>query len=245
MKLNGKVALVTGGSRGIGAAIAKRLAREGAQVAITWSTNPDKATEVVESIKAAGGHAIAIQADSANPADIRRAVASVVEQEGGLDILINNAGVATMVPVEEFQEADFDRLMAVNVKGVYVATQEALRHLKAGGRIINIGSINAEVVPFPGMAVYAMSKAAIATFTRGLAREVGARGITVNNIQPGPVNTDMNPADSDFAETLRGLMAVPRYGSAEEIAGLAAYLASDESAFVTGASWNIDGGFAL
>ena len=245
MKLSGKVALVTGGSRGIGAAIAKRLAREGARVAITWSTNPDKATEVVESIKAAGGHAIAIQADSANPADIRRAVASVVEQEGGLDILINNAGVATMVPVEEFQEADFDRLMAVNVKGVYVATQEALRHLKTGGRIINIGSINAEVVPFPGMAIYAMSKAAIATFTRGLAREVGARGITVNNIQPGPVNTDMNPADSDFAETLRGLMAVPRYGSAEEIAGLAAYLASDESAFVTGASWNIDGGFAL
>lgn len=245
MKLSGKVALVTGGSRGIGAAIAKRLAREGARVAITWSTNPDKATEVVESIKAAGGHAIAIQADSANPADIRRAVASVVEQEGGLDILINNAGVATMVPVEEFQEADFDRLIAVNVKGVYVATQEALRHLKDGGRIINIGSINADVVPFPGMAIYAMSKAAIATFTRGLAREVGARGITVNNIQPGPVNTDMNPADSDFAETLRGLMAVPRYGSAEEIAGLAAYLASDESAFVTGASWNIDGGFAL
>ena len=245
MKLSGKVALVTGGSRGIGAAIAKRLAREGAKVAITWSTNPDKATEVVENIKAAGGHAIAIQADSANPVDIRRAVASVVEQEGGLDILINNAGVATMVPVEEFQEADFDRLMAVNVKGVYVATQEALRHLKDGGRIINIGSINADVVPFPGMAIYAMSKAAIATFTRGLAREVGARGITVNNIQPGPVNTDMNPADSDFAETLRGLMAVPRYGSAEEIAGLAAYLASDESAFVTGASWNIDGGFAL
>ena len=245
MKLSGKVALVTGGSRGIGAAIAKRLAREGAHVAITWSTNPDKATEVVESIKAAGGHAIAIQADSANPVDIRRAVASVVEQEGGLDILINNAGVATMMPVEEFQEADFDRLIAVNVKGVYVATQEALRHLKDGGRIINIGSINADVVPFPGMAIYAMSKAAIATFTRGLAREVGARGITVNNIQPGPVNTDMNPADSDFAETLRGLMAVPRYGSAEEIAGLAAYLASDESAFVTGASWNIDGGFAL
>ena len=245
MKLTGKIALVTGGSRGIGAAIAKRLAREGARVTITWSTNPDRAREVVESIEAAGGHAMAIQADSANPADIRRAVASVVEQEGGLDILINNAGVATMVPVEEFQEADFDRLIAVNVKGVYVATQEALRHLKDGGRIINIGSINAEVVPFPGMAIYAMSKAAIATFTRGLAREVGGRGITVNNIQPGPVNTDMNPADSDFAETLRGLMAVPRYGSAEEIAGLAAYLASDESAFVTGASWNIDGGFAL
>ena len=245
MKLTGKIALVTGGSRGIGAAIAKRLAREGARVTITWSTNPDRAREVVESIEAAGGHAMAIQADSANPADIRRAVASVVEHDGGLDILINNAGVATMVPVEDFDEADFDRLIAVNVKGVYVATQEALRHLKDGGRIINIGSINAEVVPFPGMAIYAMSKAAIATFTRGLAREVGGRGITVNNIQPGPVNTDMNPADSDFAETLRGLMAVPRYGSAEEIAGLAAYLASDESAIVTGASWNIDGGFAL
>ena len=245
MKLSGKIALVTGGSRGIGAAIAKRLAREGARVTITWSANPDRAREVVESIKATGGHAMAMQADSANPADIRRAVAGVVEQEGGLDILINNAGVATMVPVEEFDEAEFDRLIAVNVKGVYVATQEALHHMKDGGRIINIGSINADVVPFPGMAIYAMSKAAIATFTRGLAREVGARGITVNNIQPGPVNTDMNPADSDFAETLRGLMAVPRYGSAEEIAGLAAYLASDESAFVTGASWNIDGGFGL
>ena len=243
--LAGKVALVTGGSRGIGAAIAKRLASQGAAIAITYASNGASAEEVVSSIRNAGGKAIAIQANSAKTDDIKHAVAETARQLGGLDILVNNAGVATMAPIDDFAEADFDHLLAVNVKGIFIAVQEALRHMKSGGRIINIGSINAEIVPFPGMSVYSLSKGAIATFTRGLARDLGARGITANNIQPGPVDTDMNPADGDFADTLRGIMALPRYGKAEEIAGLVSYLASDEAAYVTGASWNIDGGFGL
>jgi 3-oxoacyl-[acyl-carrier protein] reductase len=241
----GKVALVTGGSRGIGAAIAKRLTSQGAAVAITYANNSSSADEVMNTIRVAGGNAIAIQANSAKTEDIKHAVAETAKQLGGLDILINNAGVATMAPIDDFAEADFDHLLAVNVKGIFIAVQEALRHMKSGGRIINIGSINAEIVPFPGMSVYSLSKGAIATFTRGLARDLGARGITANNIQPGPVDTDMNPATGDFADTLRGIMALPRYGKAEEIAGLVAYLASDEAAYVTGASWNIDGGFGL
>jgi 3-oxoacyl-[acyl-carrier protein] reductase len=243
--LAGKVALVTGGSRGIGAAIAKRLSSQGAAVAITYASNSTSAEEVVNSIRIAGGKAIAIQANSAKAEDIKHAVAETATQLGGLDILVNNAGVATMAPIDDFAEADFDHLLAVNVKGVFIAVQEALHHMKSGGRIINIGSINAEIVPFPGMSVYSLSKGAIATFTRGLARDLGARGITANNIQPGPVDTDMNPATGDFADTLRGIMALPRYGKAEEIAGLVAYLASEEAAYVTGASWNIDGGFGL
>lgn len=241
----GKVALVTGGSRGIGAAIAKRLANQGAAIAITYASNSTSAEEVVSSIRSAGGNAIAIQANSAKADDIKHAVTETAKQLGGLDILVNNAGVATMTPIDDFTEADFDHLLAVNVKGIFIAVQEALRHMKSGGRIINIGSINAEIVPFPGMSVYALSKGAIATFTRGLARDLGARGISVNNVQPGPVDTDMNPADGDFADTLRGIMALPRYGKAEEIAGLVAYLTSEEAAYVTGASWNIDGGFGL
>lgn len=243
--LAGKVALVTGGSRGIGAAIAKRLSSQGAAVAITYASNSTSAEEVVNSIRIAGGKAIAIQANSAKAEDIKHAIVETATQLGGLDILVNNAGVATMAPIDNFAEADFDHLLAVNVKGVFIAVQEALHHMKSGGRIINIGSINAEIVPFPGMSVYALSKGAIATFTRGLARDLGARGITANNIQPGPVDTDMNPATGDFADTLRGIMALPRYGKAEEIAGLVAYLASEEAAYVTGASWNIDGGFGL
>lgn len=243
--LAGKVALVTGGSRGIGAAIAKRLASQGAAIAITYASNNINAEEVVGSIRNAGGTAIAIQANSAKSADIKHAVLETVRQLGGLDILVNNAGVATMAPIDDFTEADFDQLLAVNVKGVFIAIQEALHHLKSGGRIINIGSINAEIVPFPGMSVYSLSKGAIATFTRGLARDLGPRGITVNNVQPGPVDTDMNPATSDFADAIRGVMALPRYGKVDEIAGLVAYLASDEAAYVTGASWNIDGGFGL
>ncbi len=241
----GKVALVTGGSRGIGAATAKRLASQGAAVAITYASNSTSAEEVVNSIRVAGGKAIAIQANSARTEDIKHAVAETAKPLGGLDILVNNAGVATMAPIDDFAEADFDHLLAVNVKGIFIAVQETLRHMKSGGRIINIGSINAQIVPFPGMSVYSLSKGAVATFTRGLARDLGGRGITVNNIQPGPVDTDMNPATGDFADTLRGIMALPRYGTADEIAGLVSYLASDEAAYVTGASWNIDGGFGL
>jgi 3-oxoacyl-[acyl-carrier protein] reductase len=243
--LANKVALVTGGSRGIGAATAKRLASQGAAVAITYASNSLSADEVVQHIRNEGGNAIAIKANSAKADEIRHAVAETAKQLGGLDILVNNAGVATMAAIDDFAEADFDHLLAVNVKGIFIAVQEALRHMKSGGRIINIGSINAQIVPFPGMSVYSLSKGAIATFTRGLARDLGTRGITVNNIQPGPVDTDMNPATGDFADTLRGIMALPRYGTADEIAGLVSYLVSNEAAYVTGASWNIDGGFGL
>lgn len=244
-RLSGKVALVTGGSRGIGAAVVKRLVQEGAAVALTYTSNATQADETLKVINAAGGRTIAIQADSANTADVKRAVAETVKQLGGLDILVNNAGVAVMEPIDNYAETDFDRLVAVNIKGIFIAVQEALRHLKAGGRIINIGSINADVVPFPGMSVYAMTKGAVATFTRGLGRELGPRGITVNNLQPGPIDTDMNPASGDFADTLRGIMALGRYGTGDEIASLVAYLASEEAGYVTGASWNVDGGFGL
>ncbi len=244
-RLHGKVALVTGGSRGIGAAIAKRLASEGATVALTYASSAEAAQQVVNEIRQHGGKAVAIHADSANVEQIRTAVATTAAELGGVDILVNNAGTLGLGSVEDFAEAEFDRILAINVKGVFIATQEALKHMKSGGRIINIGSINADIVPFPGMAIYALSKGAIATFTRGLARDLGPRGITANNIQPGPVDTDMNPASGDFADTLRGIMALPRYGKAEEIASLTAFLASEEAAYVTGASWNIDGGFGL
>jgi 3-oxoacyl-[acyl-carrier protein] reductase len=242
--LTGKVALVTGGSRSIGAAIAQRLAAEGAAVALTYSASPSKADAVVRTIETAGGKALAINADAAEPEAVRQAVTKTVERFGGLDILVNNAGVATIAPIEQFSMADFERLFAVNVRGLFVAAQEAARHLPSGGRIINIGSVNADRMPFAGGSVYAMTKAAVAGFTRGLARDLGPRGITVNNVQPGPVDTDMNPATGPFAESLKALMALPRYGHADEIAGMVAYLAGPEASFITGASLTIDGGFS-
>lgn len=243
-RLTGKIALVTGGSRGIGAAIAKRLASEGAAVAITYSSSPDRAEAVVKEIESAGGKAIAIQADAADAEAVKRSVNDTVERLGGLDILVNNAGVAVMAPLDQFTLDDYDRTMAVNVRGVFVASQEASRHMKEGGRIITIGSTNAERMPFAGGGVYAASKAAVAGLTKGLARDLGPRGITVNNVQPGPVDTEMNPADGPFAETLKGLMALPRYGTGGEIASFVAYLAGPEAAYITGASLLIDGGFA-
>jgi 3-oxoacyl-[acyl-carrier protein] reductase len=241
--LAGKVALVTGGSRGLGAAIAQRLAADGAAVALTYTSSPQKADEVVRSIEAAEGKALAIQADSANVEAVKQAVAETVSTLGRLDILVNNAGVATIAPIDQFSMDEFDRLVAVNVKGVFVATQEAVRHLGEGGRIIMIGSINSDSTPFAGLSVYALTKGAIASFTRGLARDLGPRGITVNNIQPGPIDTDMNPADGDFAEGLKKVIALGRYGQGHEVAGMVAYLASPEAAFITGASLKIDGGF--
>jgi 3-oxoacyl-[acyl-carrier protein] reductase len=173
---------------------------------------------------------------------VRNAVAETVEAFGGLDILVNNAGVAAVAPIDEFKLDDFDRLIAVNVRGVFVATQEAVRHMKEGGRIVNIGSINSDFVPFIGGSVYALTKGAVASFTRGLARDLGPRGITVNNIQPGPVDTDMNPADGPFAAQMKAFIAVQRYGHGDEVAGMVSYLASPEAAYVTGASLKIDGG---
>ena len=243
-KLTDKVALVTGGSRGLGAAIAKRLADDGATVALTYTSSPQKAEEVVLAIKAAGGQALALRADSANVEAVKNAVAETVKAFGRLDILVNNAGVGAFAPIDEFSLDDFDRLIAVNVKGVFVATQEAVRHMGEGGRIIMIGSINSDIMPFVGGSVYALTKGAIASFTRGLARDLGLRGITVNNIQPGPVDTDMNPADGIFADRMKSITALQRYGRSEEIADMVSYLASPEAGFVTGANLKIDGGFA-
>jgi len=200
-KLAGKVALVTGGSRSIGAAIAKRLAADGAAVALTYSASPGKADEVVRSIEAAGGKALAIKADAADTEAVRLAVAKTIGTFGGIDILVNNAGTGIFAPIEQFSLEDFEKLIAVNVRALFVATQEAARHLREGGRIIHIGSTNSERMPFVGGSVYALTKGAVAGFTKGLARDLGLRGITVNNVQPGPIDTDMNPADSDFAKT--------------------------------------------
>jgi len=242
--LEHKRALVTGGSRGIGAAIAKRLARDGAHVALTYVSRPDQAADTVKAAQALGVRGIAIQADSADAEAVRGTVDRTVAELGGIDILVNNAGIAVMAPIDDYRLEDFDRTVAINLRAVFVATQAAVKHMTAGGRVITIGSCNAERMPFGGGAVYAMSKAALAGLVKGLARDLGPRGITVNNVQPGPTATDMNPADSAFAEMLRTqVMALPRYGTADEIAAMVAYLASPEAGFVTGASLTIDGGF--
>lgn len=242
--LSGKVALIQGGSRGIGAAIVKRLAAEGAAVAFTYVSSAAKAEELQNSITGNGGKALAIKADSADAGAIRHAVSATVEAFGRLDILVNNAGVLAVAPVAEFDLAEFDRMLAVNVRSVFVASQAAAPHLGQGGRIINIGSTNAERMPFAGGAPYAMSKSALVGLTKGLARDLGPQGVTVNNVQPGPVDTDMNPADGDFADSLIPLMAVGRYGHAEEIASFVAYLAGPEAGYITGASLTVDGGFS-
>ena len=242
--LENKRALVTGGSRGIGAAIVKRLAREGAHVALTYVGRSDQANETAKAAQAFGVPAIAIQADSADANAVIAAVEQTVAELGGIDILVNNAGIAVMAPIDDYRLEDFDRALAINLRAVFVATQTAVKHMKTGGRIIMIGSCNAERVPFVGGAVYAMSKAALVGLVKGLARDLGPRGITVNNVQPGPTDTDMNPANSEFAEMLRTrVMALPRYASADEIAAMVAYLAGPEAGFVTGASLTIDGGF--
>jgi 3-oxoacyl-[acyl-carrier protein] reductase len=241
--LENKRALVTGGSRGIGAAIVKRLAREGAHVALTYVSQPDQANATVQAAQAFGVQALATQADSADAKAVLAAVERTVAELGGLDILVNNAGIGVMAPIDDYRLEGFDRTVAVNVRAVFVATQAAVTHMPPGGRVITIGSCNAERMPFGGGAVYAMSKAALVGLVNGLARDLGPRGITINNVQPGPIDTDLNPADSDFGAMLRTLMALPRYGAAEEIAALVAYLAGPEAGFVTGASLTIDGGF--
>jgi 3-oxoacyl-[acyl-carrier protein] reductase len=242
--LAGKVAFIHGGSRGIGAAAARRLARDGASVAIGYAASAIAAEALAEEIQAGGGHAIAVKADATDAAALTRAIDSVADRFGRLDILVNSAGVLAIAPLEQFTLEDFDRTVAVNVRSVFVASQAAARHMKEGGRIINIGSTNAQRMPFAGGAAYAMSKSALVGLVKGLARDLGPRGITVNNVAPGPVDTDMNPDGGDFAAALHGLMAIPRHGKADEIAGMVAYLAGPEAAFVTGADLLIDGGFA-
>jgi len=242
--LGGKVAFIHGGSRGIGAATARRLARDGAIVAIGYAASAIAAEALVEEIEANGGNAIAIRADGTDAAGLSHAIDTVADRFGRLDILVNSAGVLTIAPLEQFTLADFDRTVAVNIRSVFVASQAAARHMNDGGRIVNIGSTNAQRMPFAGGAPYAMSKAALVGLVKGLARDLGPRGITVNNVSPGPVDTDMNPESGDFATALHGLMAIPRHGKADEIAGMVAYLAGPDAAFVTGADLLIDGGFA-
>jgi NAD(P)-dependent dehydrogenase (short-subunit alcohol dehydrogenase family) len=241
-RLSGKRALVTGGSRGIGAAIALRLAQEGADVALTYERSADKAAEVVRAIEALGRKGFAIAADSADAAAIKRAVSDAAGALGGLDILVNNAGIWRGGAVEDWTLEDIDATLAVNVRAVVLASQAAAAHLGEGGRIISIGSCLADRVVEPGVSLYAMSKAALIGFTKALARDLGPSGITVNIVHPGSTDTDMNPAAGPQADAQRAKMAIPRYGKPDDIAGMVAYLASEEARFVTAAGFAIDGG---
>ena len=243
--ISGKAALVTGGSRGIGAAIARRLAADGAKVAITYAGNKEAADKVVAELSAAGADAFAIQADAADPEATESAVRQVAERFDGLDILVHNAGVAAFAPLPDSDFAEFRRQFAVNVDGVFAGTRAAADHIRDGGRIIVIGSVNAHSMPMPGGAIYGATKAAVAGLVRGWARDLGSRNILVNVIQPGPVDTDMNPADGDFAAVLSPMTALGRYGKPEEIANLAAFLAGEESSYITGAAIDIDGGMTI
>lgn len=241
-ELAGKRALVTGASRGIGAAIALALADRGADVAITYERSVERAADVVRAIEAKGRRAVAIQADSADASAVKRSVDEAAEALGGLDILVNNAGIARGGPVAEMSLADIDAILDVNVRSVVLASQAAIPHLEEGGRIISIGSCLAERVPFPGVTVYSMSKSALLSFTRGLARELGPRGITVNLVQPGSTDTDMNPADGAQSDMQRTMIALGHYGKPEDIAAAVAFLASPAARQITGTTITVDGG---
>ncbi|HEY5794189.1 MAG TPA: SDR family oxidoreductase [Bosea sp. (in: a-proteobacteria)] len=241
-ELTGKRALVTGASRGIGAAIALALAEKGADVAITYERSAERAAEVVRAIEAKGRRGFAIQADSADAEAVKRSVDQAAQSLGGLDILVNNAGIARGGPVVEQSLADIDALLAVNIRSVILASQAAIAHLSEGGRIVSIGSCLAERVPFPGVTVYSMTKSALLAFTRGLARELGPRGITVNLVHPGPTDTDMNPATGEQADGQRAMTALGHYGKPEDVAAAVAFLASPGARQITGTGISVDGG---
>jgi 3-oxoacyl-[acyl-carrier protein] reductase len=241
-KLQGKVAIVFGGSRGIGAAVARRLAREGADVALTYVSAPEKAAEIVAAIETGGRKGLAIKADSADPAAVQAAVAQAIEMFGRLDVVVVNAGILLLGSVETVSLEDLNRMLNINVRGVFVAIQAAAPHLPEGGRVITIGSNTAVRTGFPGSSVYSMTKAAVATMVKGIAIDLAPRGITVNNVQPGPTETDMTAAHID---RVKPLIPLGRVGQPREIAGLVAYLASEESGYMTGSSLTIDGGFVL
>jgi 3-oxoacyl-[acyl-carrier protein] reductase len=241
-KLAGKVALVTGGSRGIGAAIARRLAADGANVAFTYSQGADADASVAKQIENAGGKAVAIRADVTDAAAVKAAVEKTVATFGRLDVLVNNAGTAIAKPFEETTLEEMDRVIAINIRGVFTATQAALKHLGKGGRIITIGSCVGERMMTPGLVAYSATKGAVKMFTQGLAREVGERGITVNNVQPGPIDTDLNPASSDWAAPQIANTALKRYGTVDDVAALVAFVAGPEASYITGANLTVDGG---
>jgi len=241
-KLANKVALITGGSRGIGAAIAKRLAAEGARVAITYAKDAKAASAVVKAIELDGGKAIAIQADAADAEAVKAAIEKAVATFGRLDVLVNNAGTAIPKTFAETTLEEMDRVLDINVRGVFVATQAALKHMNDGGRIINIGSAVGERVQVPGLVPYSATKGAVKIFTQALSREVGSRGITVNNVQPGPIDTELNPASGDWAVPQKAVTALDRYGSVDEIAAMVAFVAGPESSYITGANLTVDGG---
>src|SRR5712672_231210 len=241
-ELTGKVALVTGGSRGIGAAIAKRLAADGATVAITYVKDAGAASAVVKAIELDGGKALALQADAADAEAVKGAVNKTVATFGRLDVLVNNAGTAIPKPFEETTLEEMDRVIDINIRAVFVTTQAALKHMKSGGRIIMIGSSVGERNNMPGLVPYSATKGAVKMFTQGLSREVGSRGITVNNVQPGPIDTQLNPAAGDWATPQKAVTALGRYGSVDEVAALVAFVAGPESSYITGANLTVDGG---
>jgi 3-oxoacyl-[acyl-carrier protein] reductase len=240
--LIGKTALVTGASRGIGAAIAKRLAAEGAQVAITYAKGAETAANVVREVEQSGGKAIAIQADASDGKAVHAAITKVIETFGRLNILVNNAGTAIPKPFEETALEEMDHVIDLNLRGVFVATQAALKQMEDGGRIIMIGSCVGERVMTPGLVTYAATKGAVKLFAQGLAREVGGRRITVNTIQPGPIDTDLNPAAGDWAEPQIAATALKRYGKVEDIAAMVAFVAGPQADYITGSSLTVDGG---
>jgi 3-oxoacyl-[acyl-carrier protein] reductase len=240
--LEGKVALVTGGSRGIGAAIAKRLAGDGASVAITYARGVDAAAAVVKSIKNAGGKAIALEADATSAEAVKSAIEKTVTAFGSLDVLVNNAGTAIPKKFEETTLEELDRVIDLNIRAVFVTTQAALKHMNAGGRIVMIGSCVGERMMTPGLVPYSATKAAMRMFSQGLSREVGDRGITVNNIQPGPIDTDLNPAAGEWAVPQKAATALNRYGKADEVAALVAFVAGPQASYITGANLTVDGG---
>jgi 3-oxoacyl-[acyl-carrier protein] reductase len=240
--LEGKTALISDGSRGIGAAIAKRLGADGANVAITYGKGADQASSVVKQIEGAGGKAVAIQADATDAGAVEAAVEKAVATFGRLDILVNNAGTVVPRRFEETTLEELDRLIDINVRGVFVTTQAALKHLKNGGRIIMIGSCVGERAMTPGLVPYSATKGAVKMFSQVLSREVGSRGITVNNIQPGPIDTDLNPAAGEWATPQNAATALDRYGQVEEVAALVAFVAGPEASYITGANLTVDGG---
>ena len=239
-RVGGKVALVTGGSRGIGAGIVRRLAVDGAGVAFTYATSGAKAQELVREVEASGGNAIAFKADSGSAEELQNVVNQTVSKLGSLDIFVSNAGILKIALLDQFTLEDFDQMLAVNVRAAFVGIQAAARDMKDGGRIITIGSNTAIRTAFPGASVYTMTKSALTGLVRGAAIDLAPRSITVNNVQPGPTATDMNSARVDL---IRALIPLKRMGDVSEIAGLVAYLASEEAGFITGASLTIDGGY--